>query len=181
MPLSLLLLVLTPLPAVHATHDARPASTCAPSPDSFSNLAGTYADAIDELNKDHARKPRSDEGELAKKLSRKARAAFDKLVKAEEKEGLSAALLDAGRAALELDLIEDFKTVRKRLLEVDSARAAELGAAHSAQRFLLIGLGGLDEDYLQHFAEVLEGVLAGVLFLVVVVFKKGYFLLQDTK
>ena len=130
------------------------------------DLADAYREEVEELDADHARRPRAaTEEELAAKLPRKAARALERLVELEPRgdDGaaeLAGALLVAGEAALALDRQADFRAVRARLLELDPARAAELGAALSRPRYQLRGLGGLDGAYLERFAVVLDAVLA---------------------
>lgn len=124
-------------------------------------LAETYADAIRELNEDHARKPGKDaEADLAKRLPAAARRALERLLAAKPSRDCAAALLQAGEAALDLDLAGDFERVRARLTEVSPADLPRVGSALSRPRFLLRGMDGIETRYLERFAEVLEGILA---------------------
>jgi hypothetical protein len=123
-------------------------------------LSKPYADAIQKLNEAHAQKPgKVREPELAAKLPKPARAALEKLLAAKDSPALAESLRRAGEAALDLDLIDDFRRIRERLAKLSADEAAKLGAALSRPRFVLRGLNGLDEKYLEGFAEVLEAVL----------------------
>jgi hypothetical protein len=147
---------------MHASHVAIGLSLllACPSADRISKLADTYVEAIEKANKAHAQKPgEKTEAELSKRLPKKAIGALDKLLDTEESKGLAEALKSCADAALDLDRVEDFDRVRDRLAELSPEQAAELGVALSRERILLIGLNGLDTDYLEHFAEILEGVL----------------------
>lgn len=131
----------------------------APPVDTPAALAETYVKAVRKLNEDHRREPGvRTEAELAAALPAKASRALDELLALEEGE-VAAALLDVGRAALDLDRGDDFERIRTRLAALDGERARELGVAVSRPRFLLLGHGGLDAAYLAHFAEVLEAIL----------------------
>ena len=127
------------------------------------SLARIYMDAIEQLNAAHARKPgKNREKDLGKKLPKKARSALIRLLAtARPSPDVAAALLECGQAALDLDLIKDFQRVRARLLKSSPQRAKQLGTALSHPRFLLRGLGGLDEAYLQKFASIFEAILVG--------------------
>ncbi|MHC4952960.1 MAG: carbon-nitrogen hydrolase family protein [Planctomycetota bacterium] len=128
--------------------------------DPASRLADTYADAVRKINEAHARKPAGQrEADLAKRLPKKARAALDRLLRADDSAATRAALVVAGEAALDLDLIDDFGRVKKRLAKLSKVDADRLGGAVSRPRFLLRGLGGLDDKYLKSFAEVFDGIL----------------------
>jgi hypothetical protein len=123
-------------------------------------LAEAYAEAVEKLNAEHARKPEGNEDELAKKLPPKALRALDDLLALEKGDGLGEELARAGEAALDLARTADFERVRERLDRVDAARAADLGVALARPRFLLRGIGGLDEHYLEHFADVFDAILS---------------------
>ncbi len=126
------------------------------------HLADTYADAIEDVNADHAQKPGdATEAELAAQVPKKARKALDELLELEPSAEVAAALVTAGEAALELALTDDFGRIRARLVETAPQKAAELGTALAHERFLLRGLGGLDEEYLATLAGVLDAVLDG--------------------
>ncbi|MEM7310277.1 MAG: hypothetical protein AAF682_26615 [Planctomycetota bacterium] len=128
-------------------------------PDAAEKQAQAYAAAVDKLNASHARKPQMTEEELAAKLPSKAEKALSRLLEMDDSEELLEALVTAGEAALDLDRIDDFERVRKRLGDVPAG--GRLGVALSRPRYLLRGIGGLDEDYLEHFAEVFDAVLEG--------------------
>ncbi len=126
-------------------------------------LAKTYAQAIERLNAQHAAKPRESEDELASKLPAPARRAFDELLAAtpseRNAEALASALSAAANAAVELDLERDFEAARARLAQVDEAAAQALGTLVSRPRFLVRGVGGLEREYCERFADVFEAVL----------------------
>ncbi len=125
-------------------------------------LARIYTEAVLQVNDQHAQKPgKIKEPELAKKLPRAAREALDRLLKTKASPPLFESLGRCGEAALDLDLLDDFERVRSRLEPASPDHARALGTALSRPRFLLRGLGGLDSDYLQSFAEVFEAVLDG--------------------
>ncbi len=123
-------------------------------------LAATYAKEVDKLNAAHARKPEGTEAELAQRLPKKALQALDDLLALDVAPDVAEALVAAGEAALDLDRGADFARVRARL-SASPEQAARLGTALSRPRFVLRGLGGLDEAYLERFAGVLDAVLAG--------------------
>ena len=124
--------------------------------------AKTYADAVQKLNASHARKPGDiSEEELAGKLPRKATGALKKLIGMKAGKGVPEALVSAGEAALDLARMQDFELVSGRLAELSPEHARELGSALARQRFVLRGLGGLDRDYLEMFAGVLDVILDG--------------------
>lgn len=131
--------------------------------DRFSKLADTYVEAVEKANADHARKPgKKTEPELAQTLSKKAQGAVAKLLgeKSDDADSeLAGALERCARAALDLDRVEDFEALRTALAAVAPEQAESLGVAHSEERFLLLGEGGLGVDYLEGFATVLNDVL----------------------
>lgn len=125
-------------------------------------LARRYVEAVAKLNEDHARRPGDvREDELRDELPRGATAALAELLGREGSEEVLAALQQVGEAALDLDRLEDFDAARARLAELAPGSEAELGVALSRERYLLRGLGGLDEAYLATFAQVLDAVLDG--------------------
>lgn len=130
---------------------------------SAGKLARAYADSVESVNEAHARKPgTNDEDALEGKVPKSARKGLKKLVQLDaEADGIGAALELAAEAALDLALLDDFELLRERLAEVDPALAAQVGTAHETERFLLRGIGELDEAYLVHFAGVLDAVLDG--------------------
>ncbi len=131
----------------------------ATAPDQAAGLAETYAKAVLKLNEEHRRAPAGRmEADLLPLLPAKALQALETLLDLEG-DGVPAALLEAGRAALDLDRSDDFERIRARLATLDEAQARELGVALSRPRFLLLGAGGLELPYLAHFAEVLEAIL----------------------
>jgi len=135
--------------AATAVHAASPAAN-----------AKTYASAIEKINRAHAQRPGdTTEEELAKKLPRNASGALDDLLKAEPTEISKEALFACGEAALDLARLDDFEKIRKRLGEVDKARAAELGDAVARGRFLVRGIGAFEDGYLDDFADLTDAVL----------------------
>ena len=128
--------------------------------DRAAKLARTYGQAIEKINRDHAAKPKGSEADLAKRLPAKASKALAQLLELDDEPEVFAACVQAGEAALDLDRIEDFESIRARLA-ASPEHAAQLGVALSRPRFQLRGLGGLEGDYLENFAEVLQAVLEG--------------------
>src|SRR5262245_17755426 len=91
-------------------------------------LADAYADAVEKLNAEHARKPGTEtEAELAARLPKKALQALDELVRMAPDADVGAALARCGESALELDRLDDFDRVRARLSELEPERAQSLG------------------------------------------------------
>jgi hypothetical protein len=130
----------------------------APLPDA--KLARVYVDAVHDLNEKHARAPgKESEDELAKKLPPAAAKALDSLLAEKPSDALTKSLRECSAAALDLDRVEDFRKIRARLAKDTPAEALKLDTALSRPRFLLRGVGGLDEEYLAGFAQVLDGVL----------------------
>ena len=131
-------------------------------PDRAEKLADTYREEIEDVNRDHARKPgETTEDELSKELPKKALKALDDLLELKDSPGVFDALEACGEAALDLARLEDFERVRERLLAASPEHAARLGTALSRPRFLLRGLGGLELEYLEHFAGVFDAILLG--------------------
>jgi hypothetical protein len=123
-------------------------------------LAKAFTDAVRRVNEEHARKPaKTQEADLGRRLPKAAREALEQLLKLERTPGLDDALLACGEAALDLDLQGEFQRLRARLEGSSPEHASRLGTALSRPRFVLRGLGGLDEAYLRGFAEVLDAVL----------------------
>lgn len=123
-------------------------------------LAEAYSAAIEKVNAAHAARPGGKtEKDLAGKLPRSARQAFERLLKAEVTPEVAEALVTAAEAALELDLVADFEKARHRLEKEAPEAAARVGRVLSRPRFLLRGLGGLSPEWLEGFARVAEGVL----------------------
>ncbi len=118
--------------------------------------AATYCEAIEKLNAEHARRPNGTEEELARRLPARAAKALEKLVAMEDARGVEGALVSAAEASLEIDRLEDFTLIKARL----GGEGGQLGAALTRPRFQLRGIG-VDEAYLEHFAEILEAVLEG--------------------
>ena len=129
-----------------------------PAPDL--KAARAYVDAVHDLNEKHARDPgKESEEELAKKLPPAALKALEGVLKEKSSPELTQALKDCAEAALDLARVEDFAKIRARLANDAPADAAKLDTALARPRFLLRGVGGLDEEYLKGFADVLQGVL----------------------
>jgi hypothetical protein len=125
------------------------------------SLARAYTQAVRKVNEEHARKPgKTKEADLAKRLSRAARDALAAALKAKDSPATRDALVACGEAAADLDLADDFRKVQERVAS-SPEHAARLGTMLSRERFILRGHGGLDEPYLERFAEVLAAVLAG--------------------
>ena len=122
-------------------------------------LADTYASEIEKVNAKHARKPgQRREADLAADLPKKAHSALEKLLEEDSPPEVLEALLAAGEAALELDLVGDFTRIRARMLELHP-EVDPLGTVVSRERFLARGLGGLSEEWLTSFADVTERLL----------------------
>jgi len=123
-------------------------------------LAERFADDVRAINEAHARKPGDTrEADLAAKVSKKALDAVDDLVAMDDAPEVRDALFVAGEAALDLDLGDVFARVRERLVALDAARADALGVAVSRERFVARGVGGLSVEYVERFADVLDGIL----------------------
>lgn len=134
----------------------------APAADGPAKLAQSYADALRQINVQHAKSPgKALEDELAKLVPDKARSAFDALLKVKAHDELVAALVRAAEAAADLDLEKDFEAARGRVLALDQAAAEQLGVLVSRPRFVVRGTQGLDVRYCEHFADVFEAVLSG--------------------
>jgi hypothetical protein len=119
-------------------------------------LAQRFSDAVRRINEEHAAKPgKTREPELTKRLPKDVLAIADKLATSTN----AAALILAGEAALDLDLMPAFDKIRRRLEKVSPADGQELGAALSRDHYLLRGIG-LDDAYLARFAKVMDAVLA---------------------
>ncbi|MFN0125379.1 MAG: hypothetical protein ACKV19_01685 [Verrucomicrobiales bacterium] len=123
--------------------------------------AAAYADAIAKINQSHVLRPAGNsEADLAKLLPASARSALPRLLAAKPAPDLAPALLRAGEAALDLDLLTDFDSIRPLLETIAPESAAKLGTAMSRPRFLVRGLGKFDAGYLENFADVFDGILA---------------------
>jgi hypothetical protein len=123
--------------------------------------ATSYVDAIDRINRAHARQPgQNRESALAQLVPAAARAALQRVLKAGASPDLAPSLLQCGEAALDLDLMDDFQAIRARLLVVAPDAAARLGNVVSRPRFIVRGIGDLQSGYLDTFADVCDGVLA---------------------
>ncbi len=124
--------------------------------------AAAYEKSVKKVNDAHARKPgKNREAALVKKDAATRKRALDALLKKKPSPAVHAALKRCGEAALDLDLMTDFRRIRARLSKSDQAGADALGTAVSRDRFLVRGLGGLDEPYLEQFADVMDAVLDG--------------------
>ncbi len=131
-------------------------------PQAPERLARDYAGAIAEINEAHAKKSLAkDETELAARLPEATAQLVDKLVAAEDAPATRDALLAAGRAALDLDRVDDFERLRARLTALDAVRAAELGIALSRPRFLARGEDGMQAEGLTAVAAAFDLVLDG--------------------
>ncbi len=125
-------------------------------------LAAEYAKAIETLNRAHADKPTAtSEADLSRNLPPSATKALNALLAQEATQPLADALVTAADAALELDLIADFESIRTRLESISKSKAAELGIALSRPRFLARGLNGIEPDGLRALADVFDRVLDG--------------------
>ncbi|MAG59152.1 MAG: hypothetical protein CMJ83_22935 [Planctomycetes bacterium] len=125
-------------------------------------LAASYEKSVKKINDAHVRKPgKNSEDDLEKKDAGTRKRALDALLRSKLSPPRIDALVRCGEAALDLDLIADFKRIRKALLKGAPDQASKLGSAHSHKRFLLHGIGGLDEEYLAAFAEVFAAILEG--------------------
>ncbi len=121
-----------------------------------------YADAIAKINDAHAKQPgKSTEADLAKMLPASAKSALQRLLASKPTPDLGPALLRAGEAALDLDQMTDFEAIRKQLLAVAPDAAAKLGNAVSRSRFIVRGIGAFEAGWLENFADVFDGILAG--------------------
>ena len=126
-------------------------------PDSIS--ARAYVEAVHELNEKHARDPgKETEEELAKKLPPAATKALESLLAEKPSAERTKALRDCAEAALDLDRLADFQKIRARLAKDAPAEAGKLDSALSRPRFVLRGVGGFDEVYFEHFADVFQAV-----------------------
>src|SRR5262245_30509534 len=124
--------------------------------------AAAYAEAIAKINDAHARQPgKATETDLAKAIPAAAKSALQRLLVSKPAPDLAPALLRAGEAALDLDQMADFESVRKQLATVAPDSAAKLGTAVSRPRFVVRGIGAFDAGYLEGFADVFDGVLTG--------------------
>ncbi|HEU4338660.1 MAG TPA: hypothetical protein VFS19_01210, partial [Planctomycetota bacterium] len=118
--------------------------------------ARRFTEAIRKINEEHAEKPgKTKEPELTRRVPKDVLAIADKLATSVN----VAALVEAGEAALDLDLMPAFEKIRRRLEKVSAADAAKLGSALSRDKYLLRGIGGLDDAYLAAFARVMDAIL----------------------
>lgn len=117
-----------------------------------------WRDAIAKVNDAHAAKPGdADEAALARKLPKPAKAALERLLAGAKVDAQD--LIAAGESALDLDLVAEFESVRKRLLERAPGRADELGIVVSRPRFQLRGVDGVEPSAATAIADALELVL----------------------
>ncbi|HTF86804.1 MAG TPA: hypothetical protein VK843_00220 [Planctomycetota bacterium] len=123
--------------------------------------AKIYVDAVRELNEKHAGSPgKETEDELAKQLPPAASKALDALLASSSGKEMTQALRAVSEAAMDLDRSDDFARIRARLGKDAGKDAAKLDTMVSKARFVLRGADGIDTEYLDHFAEVLDGVLS---------------------
>jgi hypothetical protein len=123
--------------------------------------ASAYAEAVAKINSAHARQPgKNTESQLSQQLPAAPKAALKRVLETKSAPDLVPALMKCGEAALDLDQLPDFEAVRARLQIIDPAAAAKLGTAVSRPRFILRGIGALEADYLEKFAEVFDAILA---------------------
>jgi hypothetical protein len=142
------------------TPSAKPPKGKPLQPSTVDSLKRAYTGAIQKLNEDHVRKPgKTLEPELAKRLPAQAVSALEKLLASADSEAVLEALVACGESALDLDRMGDFGRIRARLAASGGTAAEGLGTALSRPRFILRGLGGLDDAYLERFAGVLDAIL----------------------
>ncbi|MFN0007296.1 MAG: hypothetical protein ACKVXR_05260 [Planctomycetota bacterium] len=123
-------------------------------------LAREYASAIEKLNDAQARKSEAKtEEDLAAKLPKEAKRALGSLIDVQKGPELSAALVTAGEAALDLALLDDFEKIRTKLEGLDQAATESLGIALSRPRFLARGTEGVEIEGLTAIADTLDLVL----------------------
>jgi len=123
--------------------------------------AASYSGAVARINDAHLRQPgKNTEAVLAKQLPAAAKSALQHVLDAKPGPDTGPALLRCGEAALDLDLMEDFKSVHTRLAAIAPAEAAKLGEAVSRPRFIVRGIGEFQRGYLEGFADVCDAVLA---------------------
>src|SRR5262245_15848867 len=81
--------------------------------------AALYADAIAKINDAHVKQPgKNKEADLSKLIPPAAKAALKRVLEAKPATDVAPALLKCGEAALDLDQIDDFESIRKRLVEL---------------------------------------------------------------
>ncbi|MEZ6003072.1 MAG: hypothetical protein R3F33_02685 [Planctomycetota bacterium] len=120
----------------------------------------TWCDNIEAINQKHQKSPgKLREKDLADKLSFKAKKALEALLALEDPAVAVPLLQQAGEAALDLALVESFQAICARMEDLQPDSSDALGSAYATDRYLLRGLGGLDEDYLRHFGAVLDAIL----------------------
>lgn len=123
--------------------------------------AAAYAAAVAKINEAHVRQPgKNTETALAKQLPAAAKSALKRVLETKSGTELAPALLRCGEAALDLDLMDDFKAVRTRLTAEAPQEAAKLGDAVSRPRFIVRGIGEFQRGYLEGFADVCDAILA---------------------
>ncbi len=129
-----------------------------PSPEM--KLAQAFSAGVRKVNEAHAEKPgKAKEDDLAALLPKEARKALDALLAEKDSPDLPPALLVAAGAALDLDLEKEFERLRARLEKASPEEAKKAGLLVSRPRFLLLGRDGVEQAYLESFAEVLQGIL----------------------
>jgi len=123
-------------------------------------LAREYVSAVEKLNQTQAQKNEAKtEEELAAKLPQAAKRALESLLDVEKGAELSAALVSAGEAALDLSNLDDFEKIRRKLVPLDPAAARSLGIALSRPRFLARGTDGVEIEGLRAIADAFDLVL----------------------
>lgn len=124
-------------------------------------FAADYAAAVTSVNAKHARAPGTTrEDEFAANFTLAGKSALDQLLALSTGEGLEDALVRAAGAACDLDLELDFERLRRRVAEIAPQRSTEVGVLVSRERFVVRGVGGLEPQSVEHFADVFESVLA---------------------
>jgi hypothetical protein len=122
--------------------------------------AKAFADAVREVNVKHAAAPgKAKEDELAALLPGEARKALESLLAEKDSKDLPPALLVAAGAAMDLDLEKEFEGIRARLANAAPEEAAKAGLLVSRPRFTALGRDGVTREYLEDFADVLDGIL----------------------
>ncbi|MBL8756501.1 MAG: hypothetical protein JNK15_24620 [Planctomycetes bacterium] len=123
-------------------------------------LARDYEKAIVAVNEAHADKPVArDERELHKRLPAAATKLPKVLAELADAPDVRDALAVAAAAALDLDRIDDFELLQKRLAALDPPRAQQVGIAVSRPRFVAIGTQGMQTEGLTAVADVFDLVL----------------------
>jgi hypothetical protein len=131
------------------------------SPAKAQRFVEEFTKAVEKVNRAHAASPgKAKEADLAKKLPRSLMKGLDGLLAMEPGEAKWESLVAFGRAAADLDLIDDIRRVEKALRgKKGSAEAgAKFGRYISRPRFLLHALR-VEDAYANDFARAFEGVL----------------------